>query len=133
MKEQQSSAIALRVGAARQNITCTLAGVGMLGYGKAGNVVAGVLSPQYARAFVVSAPEGTVAYVCADICFVTDALKVAVMAQLAVALPEVFDYDNVMLAAQHTHSGAGGYGQHFFTICLSRVLCRRCLRNMLRA
>lgn len=104
----------LKTGAAKEDITCLIDGVGMLGYGKAGNVVRGLLSPQYARSFVWQHRETVLAYSVIDICFVTDALKHAVLTNLQAQLPDVFHYETVMLTAQHTHSGAGGFGQHFF-------------------
>jgi neutral ceramidase len=104
----------LKIGVSKQDMTCELPNIGMLGYGKAGNVVKGISTRQYARAFVWQSDAQVFAYVCADICFVTDALKLAVLNHLENALPDVFSLQNVMLTAQHTHSGAGGFGEHFF-------------------
>ncbi len=104
----------MKIGAAKQDMTCEIDGVGMLGYGKEGNIVRGVASRQYARAFVWQNGDAVFAYLVADICFVTDALKDTIINELNRVLPHVFCYENVMLTAQHTHSGAGGFGQHFF-------------------
>jgi neutral ceramidase len=102
-----------RAGAARVALDCVVESIGMMGYGKSGNVVKGIATPLYARAIVVEDIETgeRVALVNAEICFfsvgLTDAIWSAVR-EAGIGLDE----QNVMLTAQHTHSGPGGYNKH---------------------
>ncbi len=97
------------IGAASRDITAVVPGVGMMGWANWENVVEGVAQPLHARAFVFVDQENgrRLAFVCAEICFVTQAVKDGVMARLT-----GWDASEVLLCATHTHSGPGGYSHH---------------------
>lgn len=105
----------LEIGTGRADITAFYKGVGMMGYGMAHQKVEAIETPLSCRAFVFSDSKSgkKVAFVNAEICFITIAIKRAVINNLKKDCPEgAFDYDNVMLTAQHTHSGPGGYSHY---------------------
>jgi neutral ceramidase len=97
------------VGTAKAGITAFTKGVGMMGYGMFHQSVEEVETPLFARAVVLEAGGRKMAWVNAEICFITLAIKEAVMEEIA---PLGFTEEAVMLTAQHTHSGPGGYS-HF--------------------
>ncbi|MES2440748.1 MAG: neutral/alkaline non-lysosomal ceramidase N-terminal domain-containing protein [Verrucomicrobiota bacterium] len=97
------------VGAAKADITAFRKGVGMMGYGMFHQFVEEIETPLFARAIVIRTGGRKVAWVNAEICFITLAIKSAVIEGIA-ALG--FTEDEVMLTAQHTHSGPGGYSHH---------------------
>lgn len=103
------------IGVSKTDITAFVKGVGMMGYGMWFNKVQGVETPIYARAFVIEHETSNkrVAYVNAEICFITIAIKKEVVKRLQILHPE-FNYteENVFLSAQHTHSAAGGYSHY---------------------
>lgn len=97
------------IGAASRDITAFVPGVGMMGWANWENVVEGVAQPLLARAFVLVDPESgrRLAFVCAEICFVTQAVKEGVLARLP-----GWTEAELLLCATHTHSGPGGYSHH---------------------
>lgn len=102
------------IGAAKADITIFIENLGMLGYGIHHNVVKGIATPIYARAFVLRREGRKVAFVNAEICFCTVYLKAGVVRMLQERHPELgFTDANVMITAQHTHSAPGGFTQHF--------------------
>lgn len=85
----------------------------MLGYGRHFHYMQGVETPQYVRAWVFEQAGKTAAIVCAEFCFCTDILKLAVVGLLQEMQPEAgWRDENIMILGQHTHSTAGGYGQY---------------------
>lgn len=81
----------------------------MMGYGLFHQFVEQVETPLFVRAVVMEAGGRRTAWVNAEICFITLAIKSAVMEGIAHL---GFTEDTVMLTAQHTHGGPGGYS-HF--------------------
>ncbi|MBX7261538.1 MAG: neutral/alkaline non-lysosomal ceramidase N-terminal domain-containing protein, partial [Chitinophagales bacterium] len=61
-----------------------------------------------------------IVFVVAEICFYTIALKEAVVKTLQKQYPDDHYSDaNVLLTAQHTHSGVGGYSHHIlYNLCV---------------
>jgi neutral ceramidase len=103
----------LQIGTAKADITAFKEGVGMLGYGIYYNIMESVETPLFARAFVFKNEERKVAIVNCEICFITPSLKRGVVKKLSRKYPELEYTDaNVMLFAQHTHSGPSGYSHH---------------------
>jgi neutral ceramidase len=103
------------IGCAQADITAFKHGVGMMGYVKTGQIATDVETPLAARAFVVREGATRLAFVSADMCFVTSAVKRGVVDRLAARHPEGNWTDaTVMLTATHTHSGPGGYSQYVF-------------------
>ena len=104
-----------QVGAARTEITGFHPGVGMMGYGMFGQFVEAVETPLFARAVVIKTGVAgkTVVWVNAEICFITLAIKSAVMERLDACHAELgYRTKCVMLTAQHSHSGPGGYSHY---------------------
>lgn len=102
----------LEIGAAKTDITCTVNGVGMMGWATPGNVVKSAATPLYARAFCFFDPQTDkrLAYVNAEICFFSVFLHSAIIQKLKDEHPELgLDETNVMLTAQHTHSAPSGF------------------------
>jgi neutral ceramidase len=104
----------LEIGASKVDITIFKENVGMLGYGIYYNVVKGIATPIYVRAFVLRRDGRKIAFVNAEICFSTVYLKTGVVQALQERYPQLgFTDANVMITAQHTHSAPGGFTQHF--------------------
>lgn len=104
-----------QVGTSKKEITAFKHGIGMMGYGMAWNTVHDVETPLHARAYVFHHVETnrTVAMVVADLCFVSHSVKRGVIKKLKRKHPELgLNEANVLLTAQHTHSGPGGYSHY---------------------
>ena len=101
------------IGKSKVEITFFREGCGMLGYGRHFHYIKGIETPQYVRTFVFKKGVSQIAIVCAEFCFVTDYLKLGIVAQLQTEAPDLnWQDDNIMILAQHTHSAAGGFGQY---------------------
>ena len=104
-----------QVGTGKADITVNKKGVGMMGYGMFRNIVLGVETPIYARAiiFLDPATHKKIAYVNAEICFITIAIKSGVVKRFTRNHPELgYTEQNLFLTAQHTHSAPGGYSNY---------------------
>lgn len=102
-------------GTGKADITAFVKGVGMLGYGIHYNTMESIETPLSARAMVLidEKTKHKVCYVNAEICFITIAIKKGVLKNLERHYPEFkYDEDNLMLTAQHTHSGPSGYSYY---------------------
>lgn len=105
----------LQAGVYKNDITAFKKGVGMLGYGMYFNTMEGIATPLYARAFVVadSTTDSKVCIVVCELGFITMALKKGVLQALQQKQPDIgIDEENLMLLAQHTHSGPGGFSYY---------------------
>src|ERR1035437_1496990 len=105
----------METGTAKAEITGFKKGVGMMGYGMHFNIVKSIKTPLYARAYIFRNSETgkKIAFVNAEMCFITLAVKHGVIKKLIRNHPELGLNDkNVMLTAQHTHSGPGGYSEY---------------------
>ncbi len=69
---------------------------------------------QWARAFVIeeAASGRRLVYVSTDLGMIFQAVHLKVLARLKAKYPGVYDENNVMLAATHTHSGPGGFSHY---------------------
>lgn len=105
-----------KAGVAKADITAFKKGVGMMGYGMWHNRVLERGTGLSARAFVFESASGKkVALVVAEIAMITISIKKGVIKKLSRFYPELgFTNDNVLLTAQHTHSGPGGYSHYGF-------------------
>lgn len=103
----------MHAGFGRADITVYEAGMGMLGWGRPDNVARGVDEPLTVRAMAAGDGGRTVVYACADLCFVSAALRAAVLSELARRRLSLWPCD-VMLTATHTHSGPSGFSHAFF-------------------
>jgi len=104
----------LKVGAATSDVTPSIHGIGMLGWGKLGtNVVHGVSTPLKSRAFVIKGKNKLIVFVCIEIIFCTIALKQGVVKKLNKLYPHIeVNEDNLMINATHTHSAPGGHSYY---------------------
>jgi neutral ceramidase len=87
----------------------------MLGWAEDWNVANSYYTRLFARAFVLETPErsGKVAWVSAEVGFITVGIFQAVVDRLMEQYPERgFRHDNVLLCANHTHSAPGGITYH---------------------
>jgi neutral ceramidase len=98
------------VGVGIGDITGEAAEVGMLGYADPSQTTAGIQSRQWARAFVVAdGSGGRVAFVSAELDFVSQAVHQEVLRRLAARYGDRYTDANVVLTATHTHAGPGGF------------------------
>lgn len=103
------------VGVGKAVITAFKPGVGMMGYGMFHNRVEGVETDLHARAFVIKdlSSNKKVVFVNAEIAFITISIKRGVMKRLDRHHAELgYKAENVLLSAQHTHSGPAGYSHY---------------------
>lgn len=104
-----------RVGVSKADITPNVRGVGMMGWGRFDNRVGDVESHLFARAFAITEPKSgfKLTIVVAEICFISIAVRQAVLERLNRDHPELgYGEDNLMLTATHTHSAPGGYSHY---------------------
>ncbi|KXO89462.1 neutral/alkaline non-lysosomal ceramidase N-terminal domain-containing protein [Tsukamurella pseudospumae] len=106
------SGAGLRAGWAKTDITGEPWGVGLMGYGMPGQRGRGLLTRQWARAFVVATSSHRVAFVVADIGMFFQAAVDEITDRLATATGGRLSAENVVLTATHTHCGPGGHGRH---------------------
>ena len=101
------------LGSAKADITAFKEGVGMLGYGVNYNIMESIETPLYARAFVFKNDSNKIAYVNCEIAFITPSIKKGVIKKLNRKHADLeYSNQNLLLSAQHTHSGPGGYSHH---------------------
>jgi len=106
----------LKIGCARTGITVYEPGMCLLGWAFRDNVARGVSLPLSARAFVLEDPAdgGRLAIVVAEICFITQALRQAVVDALSSRPDLGLSDERIVLTATHTHSGPSGYSHTVF-------------------
>ena len=102
----------LKVGRAVADITGEPWGVGMMGYGMPDQWTRGILTRQYARAFVFDDGTEQVVHVVADIAMFFQAATTEILARLSALYGDRYTARNVVLTATHTHCGPGGHGRH---------------------
>ncbi|MEZ4979522.1 MAG: neutral/alkaline non-lysosomal ceramidase N-terminal domain-containing protein [Chitinophagales bacterium] len=101
------------LGRGKADITAFVEGVGMLGYGMYYNIMQQVETPLFARAFVFKTDSRKIAYVNCELAFITPSLKRGVIKKLTRKYPDLgYENQNLLITAQHTHSGPGGYSHH---------------------
>jgi len=102
------------VGAGIADITGPAAEIGMMGYGMMQQRTAGISQRLWARAFVIESPCNgkRVVFVNTDLGQIFQAVKEHVIKRLKTKLGKKYTRDNVMLTANHTHSGPGGYSTY---------------------
>lgn len=106
----------LSCGFGKADITAFVPRTALLGYGLHTQRAQGVRQPLFARAFVVADPQtgDRLAYCVSELCFITQAVREAVIERLQ-EQPELgFGAHNVMLTATHTHSAPGGISHYMF-------------------
>lgn len=104
----------LLLGCGIYDITGPAAERGMMGYASPFQKTGGIHMRLRSRAFVIESADRSarLAFVSADLCMISQAVKLEVVARLKERLGERFSTENVMLSATHTHAGPGGYFHH---------------------
>ncbi len=93
----------LRVGAAKVDITGPITDIST-GYNSLGDLMEGLLTRLYARAFVIDDGKTPVAFVSAELVHMTESIKPGVISKLKADGYAQFSEENVMLTATHCHS-----------------------------
>ena len=93
----------LRVGAAKVDITGPVTEIST-GYNSLGDLMEGLLTRLYARAFVIDDGKTPVAFVSAELVHMTESIKPGVISKLKADGYTQFSEENVMLTATHCHS-----------------------------
>src|SRR5699024_11850512 len=100
------------VGSGKADITGAAAETGMFGYA-AGQVVQGINDRLCSHAFIIGEADKNagkrVVYVSADMGAMFTAVKLEVIKRLKADYGDLYNDDNVMLTATHTHVGNAGY------------------------
>ena len=103
----------LQLGVGKADITAFKEGVGMLGYGMYYNIMEEVETSLFARAMVFKNETSKFCFVTCEIAFITPSIKRGIVKKLTRKHKELgYSNQNVVLNAQHTHSGPGGYSHH---------------------
>lgn len=102
------------IGSGIYDITGPAAELGMMGYAQIDQKTAGIHTRLWSRAFVISSPcNGKRAVlVTADLGIVTQAVKQAVTQRLQQRFGGIYNENNVLISATHTHSGPGGFSHY---------------------
>lgn len=105
-----------QVGFSRQTLSFRERGFGMMGYGMFDNTVEGLATNLYVRTYCFKdAQDNHLVYSNAEICFITTGVRQGVLKKLAEEHPHLpITESNLILTAQHTHSGPGGYSHYVF-------------------
>ncbi len=103
------------VGVGKADITGPAAGVSMLGYGDSAQISTGIHDRMWARAFIVAEPASgrRVVIVVASVAMVYGDVTREVIARLKHKYGELYQEGGLLLVADHTHNGNGGFGGHF--------------------
>lgn len=115
----------LQIGRGVTDITGEPWGAGMMGYGMPQQWTNGILSRQFARAFVFADGTERIVYVVADIGMFFQATVEAVLAGLNQRFEGRYTARNVVLTATHTHCGPGGHGHHLLYNITTKGFHRR--------
>ncbi|MCU7646554.1 neutral/alkaline ceramidase [Pseudomonas piscis] len=103
-----------RFGLGKADITGEAAEVGMMGYSSTDQKTGGIHTRQWSRAFIIedAATGKRLVYVNTDLGMIFQAVQQSVLRKLEKKYPGVYNENNVMLAATHTHSGPGGFSHY---------------------
>lgn len=105
----------MKIGSGKQDLTCFIPGVGMMGYGQFHNNVQEIATPLWARALFIQDQNQVFIHAHLEQAFVTLAIKEEVVNRLQATRPEWKISDaNLVITAQHTHSAPGGYSHYPF-------------------
>lgn len=103
-----------QLGVGMSDITGEAAEVGMMGYAALDQKTAGIHQRLRARAFIVQDPATlkSAVIVITDTGLVTQAVHQAVLKRLAARYGSLYNEQNVLISATHTHAGPGGYSHY---------------------
>lgn len=102
-----------QVGAARIEQKHDADGVAMMGFGDFTMRIEGAATPLYSRAIAIVDPKSNfrLVMVCIESCFVTEALRLELLARLKKEKLELNDAE-LIFSANHTHSAPGGFSSY---------------------
>lgn len=101
------------IGTGIYDITGPAAEVGMMGYAEPAQRTNGVHDRQWARAFIIAEANGKrVIFVNVDQGAVFQSITQGVVSKLQMRYGDLYDEDNLIISATHTHSGAGGHSHY---------------------
>ncbi|KAL3142319.1 hypothetical protein ABBQ38_002661 [Trebouxia sp. C0009 RCD-2024] len=103
------------VGIGKADITGPAADVNMMGYAMLEQIVSGIHTRLYARAYIVADPtqdSNRFVFVNLDACMASQAVTLGVIERLKVEFGDMYTERNVAISGIHTHSGPGGYLQY---------------------
>ncbi len=102
------------IGAGIYDITGPACEIDMMGYAMEDQKDEGVHTRLWSRAFVIADAKTNkrVVFVSADLAMIFQSVKQGVVAELKKKYGELYNDDNVLISAIHTHSGPGGYAYH---------------------
>jgi neutral ceramidase len=103
-----------QLGVGMSDITGEAADVGMMGYAELTQKTSGIHQRLRARAFIVqdAATLKSAVIVITDTGLVTQAIHQAVLKRLAAKYGTLYNAQNVLISATHTHAGPGGYSHY---------------------
>lgn len=103
-------------GVAKEDMTCCLPGIGMMGYGQPHNTVKEIGTQLWARALCLEDTSGKrLVFVHLEQAFVTMAIKEEILHRLQNRYPEwKLEDGDLLVSAQHTHAAPGGYSHYPF-------------------
>ncbi|MBI5925486.1 MAG: neutral/alkaline ceramidase [Aquabacterium sp.] len=103
-----------QLGVGMSDITGEAAEVGMMGYAELSQKTAGIHQRLRARAFIVqdAATQKSAVIVITDTGLVTQSIHQAVLKRLAAKYGALYNAQNVLISATHTHAGPGGYSHY---------------------
>ncbi|KAM3834331.1 neutral ceramidase [Vipera latastei] len=115
------------IGVGREDCTGPIAEVPFVGYGESNQKGGGILSRQYCRTFILAERKNNakrVIYVVAETGMMSQRVRLQVMKQLKDKYGDLYNHNNVIITATHTHSGPGGYFQNTLLMITSGGLIR---------
>ncbi len=130
------------IGTSKTDITAFKKGAGMLGYGMHFNTMEAIETPLFARAYLIKNETAIIAFVNCELCFITIALKQGVLKKIKRLRNDIeIREENLMITAQHTHSGPGGYDHHgFYNVSIPgfsfeiyQTLCEKIAKSIIDA
>lgn len=95
----------VKVGVGKADITGPITDIST-GYNSLGDLMEGLLTRLYARAFVVDSGAAPMVYVSAELVHMTESIKPGVLAALKADGYSCFSEENVMITATHCHSSS---------------------------
>jgi neutral ceramidase len=99
-----------KLGTGIYDITGPAAETGMMGYANVGQTTAGLHYRLRARAFVLGDNNKRLVFVTTDSCMIFTGVRQKVIEKLQVIYgSQLYNYNNVLLSGEHTHSGPAGY------------------------
>ncbi|GIY01397.1 neutral ceramidase [Caerostris darwini] len=102
-----------KIGVGIADITGPAAEINMMGYAQLGQRTAGIHLRQFSRAFVVDDGKSRILFISIDAGMTSQVIYLEVVKALKEKYGSLYSEKNVCISSTHTHSGPGGFLQHF--------------------